>query len=106
VVEKEHLGVAGGNMWTGIERRKIERRKQVSNNYEDCPLGVKHESEICAMKLNIETLTKDIRDIKERLLSRPSWFVTVIITLLSTLAFSALTFAFTIVHELTRLGIK
>jgi hypothetical protein len=44
-------------------------------------------------------IAKDVKDIKERLLGRPSWTVTVIITLLSTLAFSALTFSFTVIHQ-------
>lgn len=88
--------------WVGEERRK----RMSGINFEECPLGVKHEAEISAMKCDIGTMAKDIKDMKERLLGRPSWVVTVIISLLSTLAFSALTFAFTIIREAAKLGIK
>lgn len=68
-------------------------------NLEDCPIGVRHEAEIIALKEATAFVAKDVKDIKERLLGRPSWTVTVIITLLSTLAFSALTFSFTVIHQ-------
>lgn len=87
-------------MYTGTERRKI-----MSGGFENCPLGVKHEAEIQALKEASSIVAKDVKDIKERLLARPSWVITVIISLLSTLAFSALTFSFTIVHALTRLNL-
>lgn len=71
----------------------------------DCPLGVKHEAEIVALKESVSSILADVKEIKDKLLSRPSWMVTVVITLLSTLAFSALTFSFTVIHEGLRLGI-
>lgn len=81
-------------MWDGNERRN-----RVLHNYEDCPRGVKHETEILALKECYSAIAKDVKDIKEQLLGRPSWTITCIIAFLSTLAFSALTFAFTILKD-------
>jgi len=72
----------------------------MEHDFNSCPLGVKHEEQIKELKLCYIEVAKDVKDIKERLLGRPSWIITVVIAFLSTLAFSALTFSFTIVHLL------
>ncbi len=70
---------------------------------DNCPTGVKHEQQIHDIVKTQDIMLKDVREIKEKLLARPSWTTTVIITFLSTLAFSALTFAFTVIKEYTSL---
>lgn len=89
--------------WDGRERRK-------GTSFDGpCPTGVKHSAEIVSLVRANEDLAEYIKDIatkvediKDKLLGRPSWTVTVIITLLSTLSFSSLTFAFTIAHQLIK----
>lgn len=63
-------------------------------------MGIRHDAEIQTLKDLTVDIVKDIKEIRDRLLSRPSWVVTGIIAFLSTLSFSALTFVFTIIHEM------
>jgi hypothetical protein len=91
--------------WDGVERRRQPRRKDSGMDPENCPVGVKHEAEIQALKQATNLVASDVKEIKERLLGRPSWSVTVIIAFLSTLAFSALTFAFTVIKEVSKWGL-
>ena len=65
----------------------------------DCPIGIRHEAEILVLKDNILVLTKDVREIRDKLLGRPSWSITIAISILSTIAFSSLTFAFTVMRD-------
>lgn len=49
---------------------------------------IKLETEIAQQKLDICSIIADIREIKDKLLGRPSWSVSIIITVLSTLCVS------------------
>ena len=66
----------------------------------NCPKGIELDERIQTLEREMGEVRTDIKDIKETLLRRPSWAVAVIITLLSTAAFSALTFAFTVIRLL------
>ncbi len=57
------------------------------------------ELRFVALEQTAADTKKDIKEIKERLLGRPSWAVCIVITLLSSITFASLTFAFTIVSE-------
>ena len=65
---------------------------------EPCPKGVELEERTMTLEREMKEVRQDIKDIKETLLKRPSWAVAIIITLLSTFAFSALTFSFTVIR--------
>lgn len=65
---------------------------------ENCPKGIENEQRIIALERDMGEIKKDIREIKDKLLGRPTWAVTIIITLLSTLAFSSLAFALTVLR--------
>lgn len=72
----------------------------MSGNSDDCAQGARLEERIKNLELSVpgrlEIIEADIKSIRNSLLGRPSWFVTVIITLLSTLSVSSITFALTI----------
>jgi hypothetical protein len=55
---------------------------------EQCTLGVENKTKIDQLRTDFDrfnkTITKDIKEIKEKLLGRPSWFVSILITVLVT----------------------
>jgi len=53
---------------------------------EKCAWGTKNEQRIVALERDMGEVKQDIRDIKEDLLGRPTWAITVIITFLSSLS--------------------
>jgi hypothetical protein len=61
-----------------------------------CPKGIENSERIMTLEREMGEVRSDIKEIKDKLLRRPSWIVTIIISFLSTLAFSALTFALTV----------
>jgi len=65
---------------------------------EKCPKGVENEGRINALEDNMTELKKDVKEIKDRLLGRPTWIITVIITILTAVTCSSLTFAFTVIR--------
>ena len=73
----------------------------MENSGKECIIGARHEEQIKELVKCYDVVAKDVKEIKEKLLARPSWAVSIIIAFLSTLAFSALTFAFTIIREYT-----
>jgi len=48
-----------------------------------CPQGVKNEQRINALEDITQSLKADIKDIKDRLLGRPTWVITVLFTFLT-----------------------
>jgi len=59
-------------------------------NWNLCPQGVKHDTEITEMKRRMDSYEKSIgmliaelRDIRDNLLKRPSWMVSIFITVLT-----------------------
>lgn len=70
--------------------------------HQPCSDVIKHGTEIDNLTKQYDGLSKDVKEIKEKLLGRPTWAVTIVIAFLSTLSFSALTFAFTLIHSIAR----
>ena len=64
---------------------------------EQCVKGTENEQRIIALERDVGEIKRDIKDMKEGLLKRPSWTITVIITLLTSLSMASLTFAFTVI---------
>jgi len=50
---------------------------------EKCVKGTENEQRIIALERDVSDMKTDIREIKDRLLGRPTWAVAVILTLLS-----------------------
>ena len=69
----------------------------------DCMLGQEHEKKIVQLQKDIGEIKGDIKDIKTTLMGRPTWAVTVIITVLSAISVSSLTFALNTLHILASL---
>jgi hypothetical protein len=74
----------------------------MATEHQPCPDVIKQGTELGNLTKQYDSLAKDVKEIKEKLLGRPTWAVTVVIAFLSTLSFSALTFAFTIIHSIDR----
>lgn len=64
----------------------------------NCVLGVQNKERIVALERDMHDIKGDIRDIKDTLLKRPSWAVTITIGLLM----SALTASITVIGILMR----
>ena len=65
---------------------------------EQCTKGVKNEQRIVALERDMGEIKDAVSDMRDGLLSRPSWVITVIITILSGITMASLTFAFTILR--------
>jgi hypothetical protein len=56
---------------------------------EQCTLGIENKTKIDQLRTDFDrfnkTITKDIREIKDKLLGRPSWFVCITIVVLAKL---------------------
>lgn len=63
-----------------------------------CAKGIKNEQRIIALERDIVEIKKAVKDMRDGLLSRPSWFITVVITLLTGLTMASLTFALTVLR--------
>ena len=63
---------------------------------EGCVKGTANEQRIVALERDMGEIKSGVKDMKDGLLRRPSWFVTVIITILSALTCSSITFALTV----------
>jgi len=50
---------------------------------EGCVKGTKNEQRIVSLERDMSDIKNDIKDIKDRLLGRPTWVVTCLITILS-----------------------
>jgi len=48
-----------------------------------CVKGTENEQRIVALERDVSEMKSDIKEIKDRLLGRPTWIVTVLITILS-----------------------
>lgn len=59
---------------------------------EQCAKGVSNEQRIIALERDMGDVRKDVREIKDRLLGRPTWAVTTIITILTAVSCSSITF--------------
>ena len=71
----------------------------------DCIQGIENREKIIAldkritsMEDSMNVMAKDIKEIRERLLGRPSWAVCVIITLLSSLTVGSLAWCFAVLR--------
>lgn len=49
-------------------------------SFENCPLGIRHEAELKDVQRRICIMEIAIVDIRDRLLVRPSWMVTTLLT--------------------------
>jgi len=65
---------------------------------EGCVKGTANEQRIVALERDMGEIKSGVKDMKDSLLRRPSWFVTVIITILSALTCSSITFALTVLR--------
>jgi len=65
---------------------------------EGCVKGTANEQRIVALERDMGEIKSGVKDMKDGLLRRPSWFVTVIITILSALTCSSITFALTVLR--------
>ena len=65
---------------------------------EGCVKGTENEQRIIALERDMSELKEGVNDIKNGLLKRPSWSVTVIITILTAISCSSITFACTIIR--------
>lgn len=67
---------------------------------EECVLGATNHEKIKQLREDFDKETKDIkndiREIKDNLLNRPTWTTTVIITILTAVSCSSITFAVTV----------
>jgi len=52
---------------------------------EECALGVENKTKIRNLERIVIELKNDIREIKDKLLRRPSWFVTILISTMAML---------------------
>ena len=50
---------------------------------EDCVLGAKNQTKIDQLRQDFDKMAADIKQIKEKLLGRPSWWVVAVITALT-----------------------
>lgn len=62
-----------------------------------CSVGVANEQRIIALERDMNDVKRAIGDLRDDLVKRPSWVVTTIITLLSSVAVGCLTFALTVI---------
>lgn len=62
---------------------------------DECTKGVKNEQRIVALERDMGDVRSDVREIKDRLLGRPTWTTTAIITILTAISCSSITFAVT-----------
>jgi len=63
---------------------------------DNCPTGVRLESEVTHHTAQINGIVSDIKEIKDSLIKRPTWAVCVIITILTALTCSSITWAVTV----------
>lgn len=63
-----------------------------------CVKGTENGQRIIALERDMQEMKGDIKDIKDGLLKRPSWSVTTIITTLTAISVSSLTFAITVLR--------
>lgn len=61
----------------------------------DCVQGASNEQRIIALERDIKEVKDNIKELKDDLVKRPSWAVTVIITVLSSATVASLVFALT-----------
>jgi len=65
---------------------------------EGCVKGTKNEQRIVALERDMGELKDGVNEIKSGLLKRPSWAVAVVITVLTALTCSSLTFAIAVLR--------
>jgi hypothetical protein len=58
----------------------MEIVKKTMPDFENCPLGIRHESELRDFQRRISIMEIAIVDIRDKLLGRPSWMVTLMLT--------------------------
>ncbi len=63
----------------------------------ECTLGVENRTRINGLEHIVSEIKSDVKDIKDRLLKRPSWFVSILITAMA----SAIVF---LIMELVKSG--
>ncbi len=94
-------------VWDGLtERRKKMEHEKCSDVIENTTKLNNFEITFKEYKLAVEKSTDElwevITEIRDRLLGRPSWVVTVIITILTSITVSSITFASTLLHSLIK----
>ena len=58
----------------------MESIKETIQSFDSCPLGIRHESELKDVQRRISIMEIAIVDIRDKLLGRPSWMVTLLLT--------------------------
>ena len=64
----------------GIRSDKMEDIKEAFQGFDACPMGIRHESELKDIQRRICIIEVAIVDIRDKLLGRPSWMVTLSLT--------------------------
>jgi len=65
---------------------------------EQCVQGATNAEKVKGLEARMKKVEEAITDMRDGLLKRPSWSVTIVITILSSLTFASLTFSFTIIR--------
>lgn len=73
-------------------------------DHSDCVMGSENRKEIEFLKRETHDIKRDIHEIKNDLLKRPSWAVSMMLTILSSATVGAFTFAFTAFKMLNGIG--
>jgi hypothetical protein len=67
-----------------------------------CATGASNRERVTTLEREMCGVRLDIKEIKDTLLGRPTWAVTVIITILTALSCSSITFAITALNAVIR----
>lgn len=94
-------------VWDGIEKRKNKmEHEKCSDVIENTTKIYNLDKSFTEHKLAVEKSTDElwevITEIRDKLLSRPSWAVTVIITILTSITVASITFASTLLKNVIR----
>jgi delta-aminolevulinic acid dehydratase/porphobilinogen synthase len=80
--------------WDGNERRSTMNGFDPSK----CMLGMQHQEQIQALNKALDEMKRDIKEIKDKLILRPTWSVMIIISVLSAISVASMTFAFAVIQ--------
>lgn len=61
-------------------------KREDSPVWSQCPFGIRHEQQIDEIQRRMNTMEGTVTEIRDKLLARPSWLVTIALTGLCTLS--------------------
>ena len=61
-----------------------EKCEAMGPDWKSCPKGAIHDTEINELKRRMELIEKAVLEIRDKLLQRPSWTVSILLTALTT----------------------